>query len=69
MPSEQFEEWSKADALWNQAQSAMLGRLLSDPGTRDTVIKINIQAALEKGNEETAISSGMPFLNRPKRNW
>jgi hypothetical protein len=55
VPSEQWEEWSKTDHLWNQAQSVMFDRLLSDPSTRDTVIKINIQAALEKGDEDTAI--------------
>jgi hypothetical protein len=55
VPSEQWEEWSKTDLLWNQAQKVMFQHLLSDPKTRDTVIKINIQAALEKGDEETAI--------------
>ena len=55
IPYEQFEKWSKTDNLWSQAQSAMFARLLSDPSTRDTVIKINIQAALEKGDEYTAI--------------
>ena len=55
VPSEQWEEWSKTDPLWNQAQKAMFQHLLSGPKTRDTVIKINIQTALEKGDEETAI--------------
>ena len=55
VPYEQFKEWSKTDHLWSQAQSAMFDRLLSNPSTRDTVIKINIQAALEKGDEDTAI--------------
>jgi len=55
IPCEQFENWSKRDQLWRQAQSAMFDRLLSDPSTRDTVIKINIQAALGKGDEATAI--------------
>ena len=54
VPYEQFEKWSKSDHLWRHAQSAMFNRLLSDPSTRDTVIKINIQAALEKGDEDTA---------------
>ena len=56
VPYEQYEKWSKTDHLWRQAQSAMFDRLLSDPSTRDTVIKINIQAALEKGDKDTAIS-------------
>jgi hypothetical protein len=55
VPSKRWEEWSKTDPLWNQAQSAMFDNLLSDPKTRDFVIKINIQAALEKGDEEMAI--------------
>ncbi len=55
VPYEQFEKWSKTDHLWKQAQSTMFDRLLSDPRTRDTVIKINIQAALEKGDKDTAI--------------
>jgi len=55
VPYEKFEEWAKTDHLWRQAQSAMFDSLLSDPRTRDTVIKINIQAALEKGDENTAI--------------
>ena len=55
VPYEQFEKWSETDHLWSQAQSVMFDRLLSDPSTRDTVIKINIQAALEKGDEDAAI--------------
>ena len=51
----QLAKWKKTDPLWRQAQSAIFDRLLSKPSTRDTVIKINIQAALEKGDEETAI--------------
>jgi hypothetical protein len=51
----QFKKWSKIDPLWSQAQSAMFDRLLSNPTTRDPVIKINLQSALEKGDEETAI--------------
>ena len=56
VPDEKFEKWAKTNHLWRQAQSAMFNSLLSDPRTRDTVIKINIQAALEKGDEDTAIS-------------
>ena len=55
VPSQQWEKWSKTDPLWNQAQEAMFKRLLSDPSTRDIMIKINIQAALEKGDEEMAM--------------
>ena len=55
LSDEQFKKWSKIDPLWSQAQSAMYHRLLSNPRTRDTVIKINLQSALEKGEEEKAI--------------
>jgi len=56
LPSdEQFKKWSKIDPLWHQAQSAMFDHLLSNPSTRDMVIKINLQSALEEGDEETAI--------------
>ena len=55
VPSKQFEKWSKTDPLWSKAREAMFQGLLADPSTRDTVIKINIQAALEKGDEETAM--------------
>jgi hypothetical protein len=55
VPNEEFEKWSKTDHLWGRAQSAMFARLLSHPRTRDLVIKINIQAALEKGDEDIAI--------------
>ena len=55
LSDEQFKKWSKIDPLWSQAQSAMYHRLLSNPRTRDTVIKINLQSALEKGEDETAL--------------
>ena len=55
VPHEKLEKWSKTDRLWKQARSAIFDRLLSYPRTRDTVIKINIQAALEKGHKDTAI--------------
>ena len=51
----QFKKWSKTDPLWNQAQKAMFQHLLSNPKTRDIVIKINLHEALKKGDEETAI--------------
>ncbi len=53
---EQFEKWSKIDPLWRQAQSTIFDRLLSNPHTRDAVIQINLQSALEKGDKETAIT-------------
>jgi hypothetical protein len=50
----EHEEWKESDPLWQEAQSAMFDRLLAEPGTRDTVLQINIAAALEKGDSETA---------------
>ncbi len=55
IPSKQWEKWSKTDPLWNQAQKSMIQHLLSNPRTRDTVIRINIKAALDGGDKETAI--------------
>jgi hypothetical protein len=52
---EQFKQWSETDPLWRQAQSAMFHRLLSKPSTRDSLIKINLKSALEKGEDETVI--------------
>lgn len=51
----QFKKWSKTDPLYSQAQSAMFDHLLSNPNTRDIVILINIEAALKKADEKTAI--------------
>ena len=55
LPYKQFKKWSKTDSLWRQSQSAMFRCLLSDPRTRNTLIRINLRAALEKGDEDTAI--------------
>ena len=52
---EQFKKWSKTDPLWKEAQSEMIQSMLSDPGTRDVLIKTNIQAALKEGDEDMAI--------------
>jgi hypothetical protein len=54
IPSRRWKKWSKTDPLWNQAQKAMIEHLLSNPKTRDTVIKINLKSALEEGDEEMA---------------
>jgi hypothetical protein len=74
LSDEQFKKWSKTDPLWSQAQSAMFHRLLSNPRTRDTVIKINLQSALEKGDEKTAVkfwnalseSAKAKLMSKPK---
>jgi len=55
IPPNRWEKWSKKDPLWIQAQSAMADHLMSNPITRDFVIMIHIQAALEKGDKKTAI--------------
>ena len=53
--NEEFERFKGADPLWKEASGAMFRRLLDDPRTRDTVLKINIRAALDKGDRSTAI--------------
>ncbi len=55
LSAKQWKRWSKTDPLWKTAHSAMIQRLLSDPSTRDTVILFNIEAALKKGDEKTAL--------------
>ncbi|OBW63489.1 MAG: hypothetical protein A9183_07140 [Dehalococcoides mccartyi] len=55
LSAKQWKRWSKTDPLWKAAHSAMIQRLLSDPSTRDTVILFNIEAALKKGDEKTAL--------------
>lgn len=37
------------------AQSALIGRPLDNPATRDLVLQINIKAALDAGNAGTAV--------------
>jgi hypothetical protein len=51
---EEWNAWRETDPLWREAQRAMFGRLLKDPRTRDVVLKINIKAALDKGDIEAA---------------
>ena len=53
--SRQWGKWSETDPLWIQARSAMFESLLSNPRTRDIVIKIKLQGALKKGDKESAI--------------
>lgn len=48
--------WCATDPLWRQAQQAMFASLLSNPKTRDTVLRINIAAALEAGDREMAMT-------------
>ena len=52
---EEFDRFKASDALWREASAAIFRRLLDDPRTRDTVLRINIKAALDKGDNETAI--------------
>lgn len=71
---EQFKKWSKKDPLWHKAQAVIFDRLLSDPSTRDALIKINLQSALEKGEDEMALklwdalseSAKAELMNKPK---
>jgi hypothetical protein len=74
IPSRRWKKWSKTDPLWNQAQKAMIERLLSNPKTRDTVIEINLKSALDDGDEETAktlwdalsVSAKAEIIAKPK---
>ncbi|HLH24963.1 MAG TPA: hypothetical protein VK066_20770 [Chloroflexota bacterium] len=52
---EEHQAWMASDPLWREAQRALFDRLLSNPATRDMVLLINIQGALEKGDDQTAI--------------
>ena len=51
---EEHKAWKETDPLWREAQRALLARLLRNPATRDTVLQINIRAALDAGDRETA---------------
>lgn len=51
---EEHRAWKATDPLWHEAQSAIIGRLLDDPATRDWVIELNALAAYEKGDIDTA---------------
>jgi hypothetical protein len=51
---QEHEAWRASDPLWHQAQGAMFDKLLANPSTRDTVLQINIAAALKDGDTETA---------------
>jgi hypothetical protein len=62
---EEHVAWRASDPLWREALSAMVDRLLADPATRDTVLQINIAAALEEGDTETAITPAKALS--PKR--
>jgi hypothetical protein len=74
LPYKRFKKWSKTNSLWRQAQSSMFRCLLSDPRTRNTLIRINLRAALEKGDEDAAIrlwnamsvSDKVEFLDKPE---
>ena len=46
--------WQASDPLWQMAQSAIIRRLLENPSTRDLVLQVNIKAAIDRGDQETA---------------
>ena len=50
------KQWRATDPLWREAHSRTMQVLLADPATRDTVLRINIKAALDAGDTETAVS-------------
>jgi len=51
---EEYKAWIETDPLWHEEQHALIKRLLDNPGARDTVIKINVAAAINKGDIGTA---------------
>ena len=53
---EEHEAWRATDPLWREAQSALIGRLLRNQSTRDLVLQINIKAAVDAGDTETALA-------------
>lgn len=56
LPSqEEYDAWAASDPLWEEAQHAMFERLLNHPATRDIVLKLNIKAALDNDDPETAM--------------
>jgi hypothetical protein len=50
----EYREWRADDPLWRAAQASMFRRLFAGPSTRDLVLQINVRAAIEQGNLETA---------------
>ena len=53
---EENEAWQRTDPLWQEAQKAILNKLIRDPITRDAVIKLNIKAAMDASDTETAVA-------------
>jgi hypothetical protein len=51
---EEQRAWTASDPLWREMQGQAIGTLFKNPATRDLVLRINIQAALEQGDTETA---------------
>jgi len=48
------DAWRAVDPLWQAFQQASIRRLLANPGTRDLVLQVNIRAALNQGDLDTA---------------
>jgi hypothetical protein len=51
---EEHLAWWNNDPLWKEAQTALIRRLLDNPGTRDAVLQVNIAAAIKDGDVEMA---------------
>ncbi len=64
---EEHSRWMNSDPLWKEYQGAMIKRLLDNPGTRDTVLQINIQGAINKGDYETAAELFMALSPETQR--
>jgi hypothetical protein len=52
---QEHHAWRATDPLWREAQRVVIGRLMDDPRTRDLVLQINIKAALDAGDTDTAV--------------
>jgi hypothetical protein len=52
---EEHHAWRATDPLWREAQRGVIHQLMADPRTRDLVLQINIKAALDDGDNDTAV--------------
>lgn len=51
---DEHKAWQASDPLWHMAHSAIIRRLLENPSTCDLVLQVNIKAAIDQGDLETA---------------
>lgn len=56
---EEHQTWRDTNPIWEIAQTAVISRMLDNPGTRDAVLQLNIAAAIKDGHLETAATLAM----------